>query len=380
VPAAFSRARAAASGWWQAQRRRHAWLDHTATAYGHYQGENGDQMAAAITYFSFLAMFPLILLAVSVTGFVLAASPHLQAELLRNISAQVPGSFGTTVKNAVDAAVRQRTAVGIVGLAGVALTGLGWIDNLRTAIDTIWGRTVPGQSFLAKKAGDALVLVGLGLGAIVSLAVTAGGTAASHQVLGLIHAGGVPGASALAAVLALLLAVLGSVLIFGWLLIRLPAAPVSRRTAFKASLLAAVGFEVLKVFGTYYIARVTRSPATAIIGPALGILVWLNLVARYLLFCVAWAATARDAERLPDPLEQPVEGPPVPPAAVPVLSPVGVAAALFSAGATAGAGAFAYLQGRRSRATGRPPQPPRSGSGWSSRRSRGRRSTPEPRP
>lgn len=354
--AGLSQLKAGATRRWQELRKRRPGLDHTVSAYQHYQARNGNQLAAAITYFSFLALFPLVLLGVSVTAFVLAADPHLQNELLSNVTRQVPGSFGSTLKTAIDTAIKQRAAVGLVGLVGVALTGLGWIDNLRTGIDTLWGFPGRKRSFLAKKLADALVLTGLGLGVVFSLGITAGGTAVSHQVLRLIGADHLTGAGTVTAILALLLGIAGSILIFGWLMIKLPDAHVSRRTGFRASLLAAVGFEVLKIVGTVYIARVTKSPAAAVIGPALGILVWINLVSRYLMFCVAWAAVARDAEQIVDPATLPVAGPPVAPGRE-TYSPVGVAAGLLSAGAALGAGSLAVLQSRRNRA--RAPRPPR---------------------
>jgi len=352
---------------WQRLRQQRPGIDHLATGYQHYQSRNGNQLAAAITYFSFLALFPLLLLGFSVTGFVLVAAPHLQTELFANVAKQLPGSFGQTLTKAISSAIKQRTTVGVIGLAGVLLTGLGWIDNLRTGIDTLWGLPVRKRSFLAKKAADALVLAGLGLGTLVSLAITVGGTAASGWLLRRIGADGIPGAGTLTAIIALLLAIAGSMVIFGWVMIRLPDTRVSRRTAWRATLLAAVGFEVLKVVGTFYIARVTRSPAAAVIGPALGVLVWINLVSRYLLFCVAWAATAPDSERLVEPAaDQPVAGPPVqvvpqvaPPSRRPAgaLSPVGVATGLVSAGAALGAAGLALLRSRRSRATAHPPPP-----------------------
>jgi membrane protein len=355
-PGVFGRLKAGAGRRWQDARARHAWLDHVARGYGHYQGRHGDQLAAAITYFSFLALFPLILLGVSVTGFVLAASKHLQDELFNQITTQVPGSFGDTLKRAIDTAIHQRAAVGVIGLVGVALTGLGWIDNLRTALDRLWGNDQRQQSFLGRKVADALVLLGLGLGLVISVGITAGGTAAGHQLLVWTDLDGITGAGTVTALLAILLAILGNMLIYGWILIRLPDAQVSRRTAFRTSLLAAIGFEILKIVGTYYIARITSSPAYSLIGPALGVLIFINLVSRYSLFCAAWAATATDAKTAIDPLSQPVAGPPVAPARA-GFSPAGVAAALVTAGATLGAAAFAALQGQRSRARDRPPPP-----------------------
>jgi len=289
-----------------------------------------------------------------VTGFVLAASPHLQKELLDQVAAQAPGTFGHTLKTAIDTAINQRAVVGVIGLVGVALTGLGWIDNLRTALDAVWGNEVRRQSFIKRKLSDALVLLGLGIGLVVLVAITAGGTALGHQLLLWTNTDGITGAGTVTAVLAILLAIAGDMLIYGWVLIVLPDGQVSRRTAIRTSLLAAIGFEILKLLGTYYIARITRSPAYSVIGPALGVLIFINLVSRFSLFCAAWAATAPDAPPVIDPVAQPVAGPPVPPARA-GFSPAAVAATLFSAGATLGATAFAVRQSRRSRATDHPP-------------------------
>ncbi|HEX4726955.1 MAG TPA: YhjD/YihY/BrkB family envelope integrity protein, partial [Jatrophihabitans sp.] len=100
---------------WQRLRQQRPGIDHLADGYRHYQDRHGNQLAAAITYFSFLALFPLALLGFSATGFVLAAAPHLQTELFNHVAEQLPGSFGKTLTDAIKAAIRQRTAVGIIG-------------------------------------------------------------------------------------------------------------------------------------------------------------------------------------------------------------------------------------------------------------------------
>src|SRR5437879_2368186 len=86
-------------------------------------------------------------------------------------------------------------------------------------------------------------------------------------------------------------------LVFGWLLVRLPQVLVTRRTAIRTILLAAVGFEVLKLVGTFYLARIAQSPTAAALGAVIGILIFIDLVSRYLLYCVAWAAVATTAGR-----------------------------------------------------------------------------------
>src|ERR1700710_1782131 len=130
---------------------------------------NGNQYAAAITYFSFLALFPLLLLGVAITGFVLHSHPALEQDFFANVTSKVPGEFGRTLKSSLHTAIEQRTGVGIVGLVGVLLTGLGWIANLRQAIDGVWGRAPAKRSFIGGRVANLLVLGGLGLGVVVSL-------------------------------------------------------------------------------------------------------------------------------------------------------------------------------------------------------------------
>lgn len=336
---------------WRALQQNRPGVAHGVTAYRHYKDNHGDHLAAAITYFSFLALFPLVLLGVSITAFVLASDQHLQTELLAKVSSGMPGGFGDTVKKAIDTAIKQRAGVGVIGVLGVAVSGLGWVDNLRTAIDTVWGLPEAKRSFFAKKLSDALVLLGLGVGVVISLAVTAGGTAASGLLLRACGLDDVTGAGTVTWLLGIALGILGSMIIFGWLMIRLPDLRVTRRTALRATLLAAVGFEVLKIVGTYYIARITKSPTGAVIGPVVGVLVWIDLVSRYQLFCVAWAATSEPERSQLAVVDPPVAGPPVPATLGdrPPVSPVGIAAGIFSAGAAVGAGSLAILRRQRER-------------------------------
>ena len=126
----------------------------------------------------------------------------------------------------------------------------------------------------------------------MSIGLTAVGTALTDHVLRAAELDDVTGMHVLVKVFGIALAVVGDVLIFAWLLVRLPGADLPARVVLRGALLAAVGFEVLKVVGAYYIARVTRSPTVGVFGSVVGVLVWIYLVARHLLYCAAWTATA----------------------------------------------------------------------------------------
>ncbi|MDP9115995.1 MAG: YihY/virulence factor BrkB family protein [Actinomycetota bacterium] len=290
-PNLFARIKSRSATHWAGLKARHRSLAHVVTAWARLSANNGGQYAAAITYFSFLALFPLILLVVAITGFVLHAHPAAQQSLFNHITDTVPGSFGNTLKSAIQTAITQRAGVGLVGLVGVLLTGLGWIGNLRAAINAVWGLGPVEGNFFAVKAKNLLVLGGLGLSLLISLGLTAVGTALTSQIVHWLGLGHVAGMHVVLSVLGVALAAGGDVVIFWWLLVRLPAVRVSRQVALRGALLAAVGFEILKIVGTFTIARSAHSPTAGPFAGIVAVLIWIQLVARYMLFCTAWTAT-----------------------------------------------------------------------------------------
>jgi membrane protein len=346
------------TGMLRRQRARRPWLDHLVRAYQQYKDANGDHVAAAITYFCFLAIFPLILLSASVAGFVLANNADLQQRLQEVISKNVPGSLGDTLSQAVQSVIDNRGSIGVIALLGVAYAGLGWVGNLRTGVQMVWACEVKKENFVRGKLEDLLVLVGLGFGIVLSLALTSGVTSAIHAVVTGLNLDGIPGMGTLVGGLTILLALAADTLLFMWLFTRLPGRPVRYRTVLRGAVFAAVGYEALKIVGTTYIAKVTANPTYGVFASAVGLLVWIDLVSRYLLFSAAWTATGRQPD-VPGgrASEQPEEGFSVsveekPAAGIVGPAPAGtrtrdvprpaaVAGALVGTGALLGAGATA---------------------------------------
>jgi membrane protein len=290
------------------QRQRRPWLDHLVRAYQRYKSTNGDHLAAAITYFSFLALFPLILLGISIAGFVLANNVGLQQDLQELIRDNVPGDLGTQLSESVSSVIQNRGAIGLIGLGGVAFAGLGWIGNLRTALQVVWSCEQVEERFVTAKLGDLLALVGLGLGILVSVALTAGGTAAADQLVEAAGLDGVWGMGTLTAALGIALALVADTLLFAWLFVRLPRRPVRYRTALRGALLAAIGYELLKVVGTFYLTRVTSNPTYGPFASAIGLLIWIDLVSRLVLITAAWTATGRQPAAPDECADTPEEG------------------------------------------------------------------------
>jgi membrane protein len=327
-------------------RKRWAWFDHLARAGSHYKSKNGDHMAAAVTYFSFLALFPIILVGFAVLGIVLQGNHGLLTDIQNQVTKSAPAGLGGDngiLTKAMSSAADHWKAVGLIGLLGALYAGLGWIGNLRTAIQAIWEYDIENENFVVAKARDLFALLGLGLAILFSLSLTAAGTGATHALVKLVGVQDVPGMGTITWIIGIVIAILADTVIFGWMFVRLPRSPLTMRAVFRGSLFAAVGFEILKIVGTYYIAQVGKSPSAGVFGSVIGLLVFVNLVARFLLFSTAWTATSpslRDLRRRLTETEAPEPAEPVrermerEPAAP---SGAAIAAGLVAAGMISGA-------------------------------------------
>jgi membrane protein len=283
-----------------------------------------------------------LLLAAAITGYVLHSNPSLQKELFASIARNVPGTFGQQLTDAMQSTIDKRAGVGVIGLVGVLLTGLGWVGKLRQAVDAVAGLTRPKRNFVVGRLINLLVLAGLGLGLLVSLGLTIAGTAVTHQILHTLGASNVTGVSYLVAAAGIVLSLLGDMLVIWWMLVQLPRLDVAPAVAFRGVLMAAFGFEVLKLVGTYTVARSSHSPTLGPFASLLAVLIWIELVSRFLLYTVAWMATAADSlAPLAD--AEPVEEPLV------AVSPTS-AAWLVGLGAATGAAAVIAVTDRRRRA------------------------------
>ena len=87
---------------------------------------------------------------------------------------------------------------------------------------------------------------------------------------------------------------------FFFVLVRLPQVDVPLRIGLRGALLAAVGFEILKIVGTYTIAASASSATAGPFAGLLAVLIWIQLVTRWMLFCAAWTAEMTNSLVLPE--------------------------------------------------------------------------------
>jgi membrane protein len=276
-------------------RRKYAWLDHIVLAYERYTESYGAHYAAAVTYFSVLSLVPILMIGFAVAGFVLQSQPDLLADLRELIAGAVPDKkLVDQINEAVDNALDSKGTVGVIGLLGAAYSGLGWMSNLRDALTAQWGHARQNLPFFGSLWRDLVSLVVLGLAIVLSFGITAAGSGFAKDVLAWMGFEDAGWAHALVRIASILLSLLANWMVFLWVLARLPRKKVGLRSALRGALAAAIGFEVLKQAATIFLSFVTRSPTSAAFGSVVGVLVFANLVAQFLLFITAWTATARE--------------------------------------------------------------------------------------
>ena len=251
-----------------------------------FKADDLGTMAAALAFQAFLSLFPLMLLALSVAGFLLADDP---AEWLRRFFDAVPG-IGPLVERDLDAVVGARGGLGLIALAGVAWAASGLTGRASDALGRIF--RVPGRNVVRRRARSLVAM--LVLGAALFAALVASGAIAA------IHAEGwwwLP-------VRALtLVAIAGLELAFfaGTYAVLTPAGGPTLRDHLPGALLMTAGWEILKlVGGVLVVAVVNRSSALyGAIGAVFGLLVFLRVAAS--LYLVGAELSALLAERRADP-------------------------------------------------------------------------------
>jgi membrane protein len=272
-----------------------------------YKQDAADQLAAAIGFFGFLSLFPLMILAVAVAGFVLT-DPAEQARVATLITESIPGfeaTLGdddTAVSQLVANVVANRGAIGIVGLVTLLLTGLRVVNSAMTASTVVFRAQVP--TGIKAKLWQVLVMVVLGvlaLGAVV--ASTLAGAPADL----------LPRWAALLLALGISFGLDTLLFLAAYRLLRGDAL-VGARDLLPGALLAAVGWTALKVAGASYVGNQVED-ANALygaLGGVIALLLLLYLAGRLYLYGAQLSAVllerrAGPLEDLEEPLDRPAD-------------------------------------------------------------------------
>ena len=320
-------------------------VDHIMRMQDRYSSMGGNQYSAGITYFSVLAIFPILMLVVAGIATFLANRPEVLSQVQEQIAGSVDGEVGTLLNDILETAIEQRGAVAGIGALTALWSGLGWMNNLRYGVSKMWkvDPTAVGN-FVKNKASDLLGLIGLLLALVLAFAITAiFNSGLTTYVLEFFGLGDVPGIRFVTFLVSIGVGVLANFLVMAWFVFYLPRTKVPRRSGLQAALIGAIAFEVIKQLGSLFASNALSNPAGATFGPIIGLMVLLYLVWRLVLYVSAWAATSEESmaqAQMPAPE----------PAVIRVRQDVnrgpgaGTAAGLGAAAAAIGAGAIALLR------------------------------------
>ncbi|KJK35701.1 membrane protein [Streptomyces variegatus] len=277
--------------------RTHAWR-----AFERLDAVHWARLAAAITFTSFVALFPLITVGAAIGAKLL--SEEQLGKLQDEVASQAPGLSDLLD---LDSLVAHAGSVGLIAGALLLVIGINWVGALRGSLRAVWEKEQdPGNPFLLKLK-DSVMLVGLGAVGLVAI----GSSVFANSAVGwTADKAGIEGGAGRVllffAGLAIALAV--DFLLLVYLLTRLPRVHPGRRAVVVAGLIGAVGFELLKWLLTGYLQGVAGKSMYGAFAVPVAVVLWINLMARLLLYCAAWTATAGTAVRSGEPAEGPEPG------------------------------------------------------------------------
>lgn len=259
-------------GWLDRLQQRNRAVGVVVAVVYKYLDDQGGYLAALITYYAFVSLFPLLLLFTTGLGVLLAGRPDLQSEVLQSTLSQFPVIGGELHR---PEGLSGGTAAVVVGILGALYGGLGVGQAVQNAMDSVWAvprnlRRDPVRS----RVRSLLLLFILGSAAITATVISAIGQATGS--LGVLGKIGV----ALVAV--------GINAVICLVAFRVTTArELTYRQVLPGAIAAAFIWQILQWFGAGYVGHVVKSASTtnSVFALVLGMLAFLFLISSTLVLC-----------------------------------------------------------------------------------------------
>jgi membrane protein len=259
--------------------------DRVVRTVDRYLDAQGSLLAAGLTYYGLLAIFPLVAVALGVGSVLSKVVPRIGTELTQHIQEVLPTVDVGTVQAA-------SIAVGLVGLAVMLYAGVRWVGALRRSLSLLWGREPRSVPFLRGLVRDIATLALLGLAVLASAALTVltqlATTVLQDHLADEAYATTVRVVSLAAALL--------TNFAIGWVLFRaLPDSGLRGRELLAAAVLVGLGLEVLKQAAALVIRPASHNLVYGTFAATVGALIWISYVCRWILLVAAWSAVRLEA-------------------------------------------------------------------------------------
>lgn len=231
--------------------------------------DQAGHLAALISYYAFVSLFPLLLVLVTVLGFVLQSDPDLRQQILQGTLGQIPLISDQLEHHSLSGS----NVALVIGIVGALLAGMGITNATQDAFNRIWG--VP---FKERPDFIHARLRGLGMLAILG----------TLSIVSTLAAGYVGSAShgALTVVSGVVLAFVTNLALFMIAFKLLCAADLSWRELWIGVVIASVFWQLLQHLGGYYVDHVLKrtGPLYGVFAVVLGLLAWLYLGAQLTIY------------------------------------------------------------------------------------------------
>jgi membrane protein len=251
-------------------RARHGWVDVGMRTVKRYGDDDCGSYAAALTFYLFFSIFPLLLFTAAALGYLTPGNRELRRDILESGLKTVPVLSEAIDRQSLNRIEDNREAIALTGLVLALYSGSGAVVALEHALNKV-GHVQEEPNFLVKRMRSLKWLVVLGVAAVASMGLS---TIAGFVV------------GPLGAALGLIVGIAVNVGIFATAFRFLPATERSWAEVLPGSVLTAVAFEVLKFAGSFYLARgaASREQTFGALAGAAALLVASYLISQIILF------------------------------------------------------------------------------------------------
>jgi YihY family inner membrane protein len=232
-----------------------------------YGEDQAGYQAALLTYYAFLALFPLLLVLTTLTQIIATAQPGLQANVITSVTNTFP-VLGGQLSAHVHSLHKNGLAL-VTGLLFVVYGTRGVADVFRNGVNHIWQVPRSEQGGFPQSALKSLTIMTVGGAGIIVASVTAGLTAAAGHAWPF-----------------RLMSFAVNLIILYWIFMLLFRISLPRRIPHRelrtGAAAAAVGLVILQSAGSYLLSRELKSldALYSYFALALGLIFWIYLQAQ----------------------------------------------------------------------------------------------------
>lgn len=271
----------------------------------------GLRLGAAFSYYATFAIFPLLLLAVTVIGYVVGDSAEVRQKILSSVANadhSVTDTIGQTLKSMGDGTARKTSAV--VGLVSLLFSASGAFVELDYSLNKIWqvkpvvGKGILGKVkvFLHERLSGFACVAGIGVFMMLSLiASSTMGYLARHA--GSFVAPFLWRIAELGVSLTLLSGVIAAAFHF------VPRTRPPFRNVVGGAVLTTVLLTVLKALFAFYVSNLTSYSAYGVAGGVLALATWIYLSSQVLFFGATLTRVHCELTECPTAVKKPGEPP-----------------------------------------------------------------------